>query len=104
MTRHSSSSRDCPVEWRPPSLPRLHYEALYRGLPEYMRAPPTVAARDEAVKYLRALRPGADWRHNPLQRDRVAWSRLWIAACPPCDDDSDADTVDASSAAAPLLW
>ena len=77
-------------------MPQLHYERLYRGLPEYARLPPSAARRDDAVKHLRSLRPGGIWLHNALQRDRIAWMRAWISAVPCCD--SDADTVDASSA------
>jgi hypothetical protein len=99
------------VTWRP-NLHRLHYEELYRGLPEYVRAAPVLAMRADAVNYLRALRPGKLWVHNPLQMDRIAWVRRWIAALPlyyyydDVDDDdiSDAETVDASSASPPPFF
>ncbi len=86
------------VEWRPPMMPRLHYEALYRGLPEYVRLAPSVLLRADAVTYLKDLHPWDAWQWNPLQRDRIMWVRMWIAACNDDDENaSDAETVSLQS-------
>jgi hypothetical protein len=85
------------VYWRPSTMPWLHYDELYRGLPEYVRLAPDVMRRADAAAYLLSLRPGAAWTKNTLQRHRIIWVRLWIAACNDDKDNaSDADTVDTS--------
>ena len=85
------------VEWRPITMPWLHYDALYRGLPEYVLLAPNVTRRADAAAYLLSLRPGAAWTKNKLQRHRIIWVRIWIAACNDDEDNaSDADTVDTS--------
>ena len=87
------------VTWRPP-LTFLHYNELYHGVYEYLRAPPVPELRSVAVEYL------ADLQYNynafdlipnvrRLQGDRITWVREWLKAMPELSGDySDADTVE----------
>lgn len=87
--------------WKPPAMPWLYYQTLYRGLPEYVRMKPTEMHRVAAIEYLDDLKPGRNWDFNPLQKDRITWTRVWIANLPHRYDeaeDSEADTVDLESA------
>ena len=91
--------RPIEVTWRPP-YDFLHYNDLYYGLYEYLRAPPAPEFKDEATNYL------ADLRRNSLmfdlipeirrlQNDRIIWVVEWLKAVPNNTEDcSDADTVE----------
>jgi hypothetical protein len=89
------------VTWRPPQT-RLHYNALYYGIYEYLRAPPDAAFLANAQAYLASLirSRGMLLRIDGeyvLQCDRILWVQEWIKAVPfDTDACSDADTVDTS--------
>lgn len=85
------------VTWRPPQR-HLHYNELYRGIYEYLRAPPHNDRREAALRYLNDIRANNVFPYNAstcyMQNDRIQWIQEWIKALP--DDSgecSDADTV-----------
>ena len=87
------------VTWRPPQT-CLHYDALYYGIYEYLRAPPTITLLASAQAYLAGLIRSREMLlcvdgEYVLQCHRILWVREWINAIP-FDNDacSDADTVD----------
>ena len=89
------------VTWRPPQT-CLHYDTLYYGIYEYLRAPPDAAFLANAQAYLASLirSRGMLLRIDGeyvLQCDRILWVQEWIKAVPfDTDACSDADTVDTS--------
>jgi hypothetical protein len=63
----------------------LHYPALYVGIWEYLRKPPTLARKNDAQEYLASLlrntvHPNYDSPRAQLQRDRILWVRAWLAS------------------------
>jgi hypothetical protein len=85
------------VTWRPPQT-FLHYEELYRGIPEYLRAPPVGTYATAAVNYLGAIYrnifPDMPSHLHCLQNHRVLWIREWLYALPDdASECSDTDTV-----------
>lgn len=85
------SMTDLNPNWTPPGKPGLRYQALYRGVYEYLREPPVMARVPDAVRYLRQLRK-CYHPSNALQRDRIAWTLAWLDAVA-VPDDSDDETV-----------
>lgn len=81
------------VSWKPPQR-FLHYEALYRGLYEFLREPPDYSQLSRAVRYLHRLK-ACYHPSNVLQFHRILWVQAWLDAIPdPLDSDlSDAETV-----------
>ena len=85
--------------WLPPQT-HLHYQALYRGIYEYLRAPPSPVYHERANAYLVDLianyhRPSISQAH-PLQYHRILWTRAWLHALHQdllVDYQSDAETV-----------
>lgn len=67
------------VSWSPRD-PLLHYPQLFRGIYEYLRQPPELQYLDRARQYLAEL---LEYPNAPMQRDRIAWVRDWIAHVPP---------------------
>ena len=63
------------VSWYPKD-PLLHYPQLFRGIYEFVRQPPDIEYLDRAEQYLSLLLLCPD---APMQRDRIAWVRDWIA-------------------------
>jgi hypothetical protein len=85
------------VTWRPPQR-HLHYDALYRGIFEFLRAPPNNRYREAALRYLSIIRENINPQLRPdiakLQAHRVQWTLAWFQALPDNSDDcSDAETV-----------
>jgi hypothetical protein len=85
------------VSWRPPQT-HLHYNALYCGIYEYLRAPPDPDRRAEAVAYLMDLQENSIRyplipQMRVLQEHRILWVLEWLGAMPE-DCASDADTVE----------
>lgn len=84
------------VTWRPPQTV-LHYSELYRGIYEYLRAPPSNDKREAALQYLSDIRANSTSPVNPyncIQHHRILWIEEWLKALP--DDSgecSDAETV-----------
>jgi hypothetical protein len=81
------------VEWIPPQR-HLQYPELYIGVWEYLRLPPSHARMDNAREYLASLIANTvhpyDSPHARLQRDRIQWVQVWLAALDPVDDWFDA--------------
>ena len=77
------TTRFAKVEWRPPQTD-LHYPALYAGIWEYLRRPPTLARKTDAQEYLAILLSNTvNPSHSPraqLQRDRILWVRAWLTS------------------------
>jgi hypothetical protein len=90
VIRNLREPPDIPVRWRPPQG-YLHYQALYRGLHEFLRLPPVYTKLPNAVRYLRKLR-ACYHPSNTLQKHRILWTQAWIEALAD-PDDSDAETV-----------
>jgi hypothetical protein len=70
----------------------LHYQELYCGICEYLRAPPDNLYHSRALLYLQDLRRN----YNPgqtmvLQLHRIRWTEDWLEALD--EPDSDTDTV-----------
>lgn len=86
---------DLNPDWRPSRHPELHYQALYRGVYEFLRVPPTVEYAPRASRYLDTLHKS---RHgnNLLQLDRIRWTEAWILEVDE-GDLSDAETVSGDS-------
>ena len=82
---------DLTVTWRPPQQ-FLHYQDLYWGIYEYLRAPPVHEKRCKAVSYLSDLNNGYRSYQLTLQYHRILWTREWLKTFD--DSDSDADTVE----------
>jgi hypothetical protein len=84
------------VNWRPPDT-SLHYQALYRGIYEFLREPPHFRHVSRAVRYLRMLKSPANYHpSNTLQRHRILWTQAWLDAIISTTDgseNSDAETV-----------
>lgn len=85
------------VTWRPPQR-HLHYDALYRGIFEFLRAPPNNRYREAALRYLSVLRDNTTPQLRPdiaeMQAHRVQWTLAWFQALPDDSDEcSDAETV-----------
>lgn len=79
------------VTWRPAET-YLHYQELYRGIYEYLRAPPDNAYHSSALLYLQYLRQS----YHPgngmcLQLHRIRWVEAWLMDLD--EPDSDTDTV-----------
>ena len=77
--------------WKPPTQRFLHYDALYRGLCEFLREPPDRSLLPRAVRYLRRLR-ACYHPSNTLQHHRIVWVQAWLDALED-PDNSDAETV-----------
>ena len=80
FTFGNNNTRFAWVEWRPPQT-HLHYTALYVGICEYLRMPPTPARMQDAQEYLSSLIFNTVPSQSPiaqLQRDRVTWVREWL--------------------------
>ena len=82
------------VTWRPRDG-SLHYQALYRGIWEYLRAPPSNHRKMDAWRYLAELTSGYKRWATPLQRDRIRWTRAWLKMLE--DEDSGAETDERDS-------
>jgi hypothetical protein len=84
------------VTWRPPQT-FLHYNELYRGIYEYLRAPPSNDKRGVAIQYLNDIRANNTFPSNPwnfIQHHRIIWIEEWLNALPDDSDEcSDAETV-----------
>lgn len=78
------------VSWRPAEV-GLHYHGLYRGIYEWLRAPPRAEFRGRAEEYLVALGDGQFG--GQLQRDRIRWTRAWLRELDGEECWSDAETV-----------
>ena len=91
--------RNIDISWRPP-LTYLHYNELYCGIYEYLRAPPDPQFRESAVEYLMDLQQNSVMYNlipkiRRLQTDRIMWVLEWLKAMPECPEvSSDADTVE----------
>lgn len=85
---------DVSVRWSPRGGVGLDYQALYRGLYEFLREPPERSRVSQATRYLRKLEM-CYHPSNHLQRDRIRWTRMWLDAV---EDplDSDDETVKGS--------
>ena len=75
--------------WRPPAR-FLHYQALYRGIYDYLRAPPSHAFHSPALLYLQDLQASYH-PMNILQAHRILWVQAWLSALG--EPDSDAETI-----------
>jgi hypothetical protein len=75
--------------WRPPAR-RLHYQALYRGIHDYLLVPPSHAFHSPALLYLQSLQASYH-PSNLLQHHRIHWVQAWLSALG--EPDSDAETV-----------
>lgn len=96
---HSTTTNLYPVQvtWRPPQQ-YLQYNELYRGIPEYLRAPPTGNYREAAMIYLGDIHRNnhLPMKANPhyIQNHRILWIREWLQALPDdASECSDTDTV-----------
>jgi hypothetical protein len=78
------------VAWKPPQR-FLHYEALYRGVYEFLREPPDRSQLSRAVRYLRRLR-ACYHPTNTMQHHRILWTQAWLDALED-PEDSEAETV-----------
>ena len=78
------------VTWRPPQT-YLHYDQLYRGIYEYLRAPPDHQHRAVALHYLHELRASRS-NDNYLQDHRIRWVEEWLKALP--DDRAECSGAD----------
>jgi hypothetical protein len=88
------------INWRPPQT-HLHYHALYCGIYEFLREPPSRSFRNAAVEYLMKLqRSRTEYQLIPserrLQEHRIAWVLEWLKAMP--DDEGDDSASDADTA------
>lgn len=86
------------ITWLPPQR-YLHYTALYFGIYEWLRAPPSFSRRNQAQLYLTSLRQnlqqiphGCEIRE--MQVHRIDWTTAWLACLLREDVMSDADTDD----------
>jgi hypothetical protein len=90
---------DLKPTWLPPQR-RLHYQALYWGIWDFLRESPTQEFKSNAQEYLVEL---GDGRYGgQLQRDRIVWTREWLKELEVQDQESDAETdigVDLEAAA-----
>ena len=77
--------------WLPPQ-PHLHYQSLYRGIYEWLRAPPSYVYHERAAEYLSALLT-CYYPANVLQYHRIQWTTAWLNALVQDGYGSDADTV-----------
>lgn len=87
-----------PITWRPQQL-HLHYNELYMGIYEWLRAPPCLSRKNEALQYLASLRQSLQHMQfecevRTLQQHRVQWTEEWLACLQQEDSMSDADTED----------
>lgn len=90
---HHQYLLDLHPTWLPPQ-PHLHYQALYYGIYEFLRAPPSHVYHDRAVDYLLSLLANYQTSRNVMQSHRILWTREWLDALQYQDElDSDADTV-----------
>jgi hypothetical protein len=87
---------DIQVTWSPPGKTFLRYQALYRGIYEYLREAPESSHRSKALRYLCSLK--ACYNPTPyksyyetLQWHRILWTEAWLDSLE--DVDSDAETV-----------
>ena len=85
------------VTWRPPQV-YLHYNELYVGIFEYLRAPPNKHYEAAALTYLSGIRRNNIYPFSAnthyIQNHRILWIQEWLKALP--DDTgecSDAETV-----------
>ncbi len=79
------------ITWQPPQ-PYLHYQELYRGIYEYLRAPPDNLYHSRALVYLQDLRRNYFPENGMvLQLHRIRWTEAWLEALD--EPDSDTDTV-----------
>jgi hypothetical protein len=81
---------DIQVTWRPAQR-FLHYQALYRGVYEYLRSPPDIIHFSRAVRYLRVLQ-ACYHPSNTLQQHRILWTQSWLDELD-YPENSDAETV-----------
>jgi hypothetical protein len=87
-TSHTNMHQITPT-WRPPAR-FLHYQALYHGIYDYLRAPPSHAFHSPALLYLQELQ--ASYHPlNVLQLHRILWVEAWLSALG--EPDSDAETI-----------
>ncbi len=83
--------------WLPPQT-HLHYQGLYRGIYEYLRAPPSFVYQGRAAEYLVSLLT-CYHPHDTLQQHRIVWTTAWHNALHEDQDlllvdyQSEADTV-----------
>lgn len=79
-----ASESDPKPLWKPLAQAQghLHYQELYRGIYGYLKLPPNVARRGEALAYLEELKRCYHY-HNVLQRDRIQWTEAWLLAIKP---------------------
>lgn len=77
--------------WLPPQR-HLHYQELYHGIYEWLRAPPCDFYQEQANEYVQQLilcyHPS-----NVLQHHRIQWANAWLGALRQEGYESDADTV-----------
>ena len=91
-THHLHYLPDLNPTWRPPQQ-YLHYQELYHGIYEFLRATPSHIYHDRAVDYLMNLL-ACYHTTNVMQGHRILWTREWLDALQTQDEqDSDADTV-----------
>ena len=67
------------VRWRPHNKKHLHYDELYQRLLPMLLERPCVEKRDVIEKYLEELCPHWHWECDEIQRDRILWTRMWLA-------------------------
>jgi hypothetical protein len=76
---HYAASIMQQVRWMPPNKKHLHYDELYKRLLPMLLEQPCVEKRDVIEKYLDELCPHWHWECDEIQRDRILWTRLWLA-------------------------
>jgi hypothetical protein len=67
------------VEWRPKNKKHLYYDELYQRLLPLLLERPCAEKREVIEKYLDELCPQWHWECDEIQRDRILWTRLWLA-------------------------
>ena len=65
--------------WRPSNKTHLHYDELYQRLLPVLLERPCAEKREVIKKYLDELCPQWHWECDEIQRDRILWTRLWLA-------------------------
>lgn len=85
------------ITWRPPQV-YLHYNELYVGIFEYLRAPPNKQYEADALTYLSDIRRNNIYPFSAnahyIQNHRILWIQEWLKALPyDSGECSDAETV-----------
>ena len=84
------------VTWRPPQT-LLHYNELYLGIFEYLRAPPNDDFREDALDYLGSIIENNGVSYHPsvrrMQFHRIMWIHEWLKVLHERDELSESDTV-----------